>query len=89
MSKTPARGDGCGFYIATIIFTSLMLILNGVVAMAVYKGVYPEPPGSVQQIKVIQMFLFVGPVLLLFVEWTLFDFVLKRIWLRRRSGKSE
>jgi hypothetical protein len=86
MSKTPARADGCGFYIATIVFTCLLLLLNGVVATTIYQ-VFSDPKNapSVQQLKVIQMFLFIGPVLMLFIEWTLFDFWLKRVWLRRRK----
>jgi hypothetical protein len=84
MSKTSGRADGCGFYLATIVFTCLLLILNGLLATTIYRVFVTDSP-SVQQLKAIQMFLFVGPVLMLFIEWTLFDFWLKRIWIRRRK----
>jgi hypothetical protein len=79
------RGDGCGFLIATCVFTCLMLIVNGVVVTTLFQWSFPDgPPQSLQKIKLVQIVLFVGPVLLLFVEWTLLDFVLRRMVFGRR-----
>lgn len=93
MSKAPpprTRRDGCGFAIATSVFTCLLLILNGILVTAIYQWSFPDgPPQSLQKVKVVQLFLFVGPVLLLFIEWTLFDFGLRRIVFARRNKSGD
>lgn len=91
MAKTPAPRtgrDGCGFALGTSLFTCLLLVLNGVFVTAVYQWAFPEGvPNSIQRIKFVQVFLFIGPVILLFVEWTLLDFGLRRILFARREKK--
>jgi hypothetical protein len=85
--SVPRTGrDGCGFALGTIVFTCLLLVLNGILIQAIYHGLYPGgPPSSLQKLKAVQLFLFIGPVLLLFVEWTLFDFGVRRMLLARRD----
>lgn len=84
----PARGDGCGFLLGTIVFSCLLLILNGVIITGLYQFYLwwsPDgPSGTLQRIKAPQIFVFVGPVLLLFAEWTLID-----MWGRRRSARKQ
>lgn len=93
MAKPPpprTRRDGCGFAFGTSIFTCVLLILNGVLVTAIYHWAFPGgAPTSLQRIKFVQLFMFVGPVLLLFVEWTLFDFGVRRILLARRTQRAE
>ncbi len=84
------RRDGCGFALGTSVFTCLLLILNGILVTAIYQWSYPDgPPTSLQKVKFVQVFLFVGPVLLLFLEWTLFDFGIRRILMARRAKEKK
>lgn len=89
MSKPapPRTGrDGCGFALMTSVFTCVLLILNGILVTGIYQAIFPDgPPSSLQRVKFAQVFLFIGPVLLLFFEWTLFDFGVRRILLARRA----
>src|SRR5690606_34787240 len=60
------RRDGCGFTIGTCVFTCLLLVLNGLIVTAVYQWAFPTGPTSLmQRLKAAQVFMFVGPVLLL------------------------
>ena len=89
-SPSRTRREGCGFAIGTSVFTCLLLILNGILVTAIYQWLFPGgAPTSMQRIKVVQAFLFVGPVLLLFIEWTLFDFGVRRILLARRAKRGD
>jgi hypothetical protein len=86
-SKSPrTRADGCGFAIGTIVFTCAMLVLNGILVTAVYQWLYRNgAPTTPQHVKTVQLLLFVCPVVLLFVEWTLLDFGLRRIVFSRKE----
>lgn len=92
-AKTPpprTRRDGCGFALGTSVFTCVLLILNGVLVTAIYQWAFPTgAPHSLQRLKFAQVVMFVGPVLLLFLEWTLFDFGIRRILLARRGKPAE
>jgi hypothetical protein len=61
------------------------------VVTALYHAVFPDgPPKSLERVKGVQVILFLGPVLLLFVQWTLIDFGLRRMLLGRKSpGKDD
>ncbi len=69
------RRDGCGFTIATAVFTCLFLVINGIALTASYGVLAEYGPGLLQRDKVKQLILFVGPVLLVFVEWTIVDWL--------------
>ena len=76
-STTPnrTRRDGCGFTIATSVFTCLFLVINGIALTASYGMLAEFGPGIMQRDKVKQLILFVVPVLLLFIEWTVIDWL--------------
>jgi len=66
--------DGCGFVLLTFLFTCFFLILNS----ALISKLMPTPeaaPGLLARPGVNQAALFVGPVILIFVEWWLVDLV--------------
>lgn len=72
-SKGPHR-DGCGFVSLTFLFSCSFLILNS----ALISKFVPPPeaaPWLLARPGVNQAVLFVGPVILIFVEWWLADFV--------------
>jgi hypothetical protein len=84
--NTPRR-DGCGFVIATSLFTCLFLIINGVALTAVLPLLFAGGnSGSPERTKLLQMLLFIGPVALIFVEWSAIDFLTRRL-LRGRGDK--
>jgi hypothetical protein len=84
-TRLHARRDGCGFLIGTSVFTCLFLVINGVVLTGVYQIFYPGgPPDSSHEARFVQILLFIGPVLLLFVQWTLIDLLTER-WHRKRK----
>ena len=77
--KGPARPrGGCGFLVLTCLFSSLFLIVNGELVRAVYAWLSPVAPALLRSAKMQQGILFVGTVLLLFVEWWLVDFLTER-----------
>ena len=88
-TRSQASRDGCGFLIGTSVFTCLFLVINGVVLTGVYQILYPGgPPESTHEARFVQMLLFIGPVLLLFVQWTLIDLVSER-WYRMKKRTDE
>ena len=81
--KGPYR-DGCGFVLLTFLFSCLFLLLNS----ALISRFVPAPetaPGLLARQGVNQAVLFVGPVILIFVEWWLVDLVVALV-TRRRSA---
>jgi len=71
--KGPHR-DGCGFVLLTFLFSCFFLLLNS----ALISKLVPAPetaPGLLARPGVNQAVLFVGPVILIFVEWWLVDLV--------------
>lgn len=80
--ETPrtARRDGCGFLLATIVFTCLFLVINGLVLTASYGFIAEVGPAFLQRDKVKQLVLFLGPVAMIFVQWTLIDWLALRLF---------
>lgn len=84
------RRDGCGFTIGTCVFTCLLLVLNGLIVTALYQWAFPNgPTAMMQRLKAAQVIMFVGPVLLLFLQWTLLDFGIRRMLFARRKKSDE
>lgn len=67
------RRDGCGFLILTCLFSCLFLVLNSVMVVRMYPLLATLGPAILRHRGVEQMMMFVGPVLLIFVEWWLVD----------------
>jgi hypothetical protein len=83
--KGPYR-DGCGFVLLTFLFSCFFLLLNS----ALISRLVPAPetaPGLLARQGVNQAVLFVGPVILIFVEWWLVDLVVALV-TRGRSVDS-
>lgn len=81
-----SRSDGCGFLLLTCVFTCFFLVLNSVLVSSTYPLLENNGPPLFSQDKVTQVVLFVGPVLLLFLEWWIVDKVVYLFSLLRRDG---
>src|SRR5690606_36894742 len=73
----------CGFAVASVTFGCLLLVLNGGVVAAVYFALAESGPLWMRNRSLAQFALFVGPVLLLVLEWALIDLV-----SRQRHGET-
>jgi hypothetical protein len=78
-TRMPGSGDGCGFLIATCLITCCFLVINALLVAALYTTLSPVAPEMFRRARIAQVILFAGPVLLVFVEWWLFDLVMD--WL--------
>ena len=79
----PRTRLGCGYLAFAVFITCVMLTINGlIVTNAYYTASVTMPPGSIHP-RVAQAIVFLGPVLLLFVEWWAFDVATD--WLRPRG----
>ncbi|HZN33076.1 MAG TPA: hypothetical protein VFB80_04625 [Pirellulaceae bacterium] len=76
----PAKARlGCGFLLVSAALTCVMLAINGLIVTNLVAAYSPGPLPLENQ-RVAQAAVFLGPVVLLFVEWWIFDVALD--WLR-------
>jgi hypothetical protein len=79
----PRTRLGCGYLVVTIFITCVMLTINGmIVTNGYYTMSVTMPPGSIHP-RLGQAIVFLGPVVLLFIEWWAFDVATD--WLRPRQ----
>ena len=69
------RRDGCGFVVLTCFFSCFFLVLNSVLLREFYLQLAQAGPTMLQHPRVIQAVMFIGPVVLMFMEWWLVDLV--------------
>ncbi|WP_164102995.1 hypothetical protein [Candidatus Laterigemmans baculatus] len=81
--EATGMGLGCLFVIASTALTCLLLFINGGLVQAAYAMLAPTGPDFLSEPRVTQFVMFVGPVLLVVVEWVMIDYLLAR--LRRPS----
>jgi hypothetical protein len=79
-SPQPKRRLGCGFLLVSVFLTCILLAINGLIVMNVFIASLPGLPDWAGDARVSQGIVFLGPVLLLFVEWWVCDVALD--WLR-------
>lgn len=81
----PRTRLGCGYVLMSMFITCLLLVINGLIVTSIFFALTaPMPPGSVHP-RLGQGIVFLGPILLLIVEWWAFD--VASDWLRPRSVK--
>jgi hypothetical protein len=86
-SRKKRKGrPGWGFLFATGLFACLLLLFNGAVTAALYNNFLAIGPRAMENSKVEQFVLFVGPITLLFIEWWIADFAIDR-WRVFRSRR--
>jgi len=83
--QKPRTRLGCGYVLMSMFITCLLLIINGLIVTAIFFTLTaPLPPGSIHP-RLGQGIVFLGPILLLLVEWWAFD--VASDWLRPRPAK--
>jgi hypothetical protein len=85
--RTSTRRDGCGFLVLTCLFTCFFLVLNSGLVSRFYWQLADAGPEFLRNPRVAQMLMFLGPVMLLFLEWWIVDFIVESLTPRRRTGR--
>ena len=78
---------GCLFLLLSILAACAMLIVNGLVVSFVLGSAAARLPDFMRQPRVVQALLFLGPVLLLAVEWWAYDVLTDWIFPLRRPPR--
>jgi len=76
----PQSRLGCGFLTVSAVLTCILLGINGLIVMNVVTAVMPLFSEGMQKPRIAQAVVFLGPVLLLFIEWWICDVALD--WLQ-------
>lgn len=82
-------GAGCGFLLRACLVTCLFLVINSVLVSSLYAWYKPSGPPIMKKNEFAQTIMFAVPVLLVFVEWWLVDFLYDRLSLRRQPDESD
>jgi hypothetical protein len=76
----PKTRLGCGFLCVSAILTCVLLAINGLIVMNLVNAVVPTLPPEWREPRIAQAAVFLGPLLLLLVEWWVCDVTID--WLR-------
>jgi len=79
---------GCGFILLTVLVSCALLVINGMIVGNVLTSVFDSLPTVFRQQRWMQTINFLGPVLILVVQWWAYDVAVD--WLlpmRQRSDK--
>jgi hypothetical protein len=63
------------FSFFTVLFSAIALVFNAALVFALYQGSLQFLPVWFSMVQLGQLILFVGPMLLLFLEWLLWDYL--------------
>ena len=88
ISPPPKARVGCGFLLVSALLTCVLLGINGLIMMNLVNAVLPTLPAEWRyQSRVGQAVVFIGPLVLLAIEWWVCDVTID--WLRplRRTNK--
>jgi hypothetical protein len=66
--------EGCGFLIFTCLFTCCFLAINALLVSSVYVWLFSYDPEKESRFR--QVIHFAGPIVLIVVEWWLFDLLI-------------
>jgi hypothetical protein len=80
----PQSRLGCGFLLVSTMLTCILLGINGLIVMNVVTAVMPLLSEAMQNRRIAQAIVFLGPVLLLFIEWWVCDVALDWLQPQRR-----
>ena len=76
----PKTRLGCGFLCVSALLTCVLLAINGLIVMNLVNAVLPVLPSDLKDHRVDQAIVFLGPLLLLVIEWWACDVAID--WLR-------
>jgi len=81
-SSTPRLG--CGFILLTVLVSCTLLALNGMIVSNVLESVRASLPAPFNEQRWMQSYYFLGPVLLLVVQWWAYDVAVDWLWPLRQ-----
>lgn len=70
---------GCAFALASTLLTCGLLFINGALVSALCTAASDSWPTLLSDHRVLQFLLFVGPVVLVIIEWMMIDYVVSRM----------
>jgi hypothetical protein len=92
MAQTPKQSPprtriGCGFLVVASLLTCVLLGINGLIVMNLVNAVLPTlPPEWRHNSRIAQAAVFVGPLVLLVIEWWICDVTID--WLKPAPSTS-
>jgi hypothetical protein len=86
-SRDSAGRDGCGHLLLTCFAICFLLAVNALLVAMMFTWARQQGNHWVQQSKIAQGLVFLGPVALIFAEWWLVDLFSGRWPLGRRSSR--
>jgi len=81
-SREGRSREGCLIQVLTCLAICALLLFNGIFVFSVYRQLEEVGPDILSQPKLAQTTLFLGPILMILIEYWLFDL----FFTRRRSG---
>jgi hypothetical protein len=79
-ASSPKARVGCGFLCVSAVLTSVLLAINGLIMMNLVSAILPTLPEQWNEPRIAQAAVFLGPPLLLLIEWWVCDVAID--WLR-------
>lgn len=76
---------GCAFIFLVVFVSCALLALNGMIVLHVLESIQGSLPPVLRQQRWMQAYVFLGPVLLLVVQWWAYDVAVDWLWPMRRS----
>jgi len=76
---------GCGFILLTVLVSCTLLVLNGMIVSNVLNSIRASLPPPLSEQRWMQTFYFLGPVLLLVVQWWAYDVAVDWLWPMRQQ----
>jgi hypothetical protein len=78
---------GCGFLLLSVLVSCVLLILNGLIVSNVFYASFSGLPDFLRDRRASQAIVFLGPVLLLAVQWWAYDVAVDWLWPTRSAKK--
>jgi hypothetical protein len=74
---------GCGFVLLSVVVSCVLLVLNGLIVTNVFYSSASGLPDFLRDRRASQAIVFLGPVLLLAVQWWAYDVTVDWLWPTR------
>jgi len=80
---------GCGFIALVVVVSCALLAMNGLIVSHVLRSAGDSLPAVLRQARWIQAISFLGPVLMLVVQWWAYDVAVDWLWPLRTSRNTK
>ena len=81
--RTPSARLGCGFIALVVVASCVLLAINGLIVSNVFSRVKDTLPPLFKDHRWSQVILFLGPVILLAIQWWAYDVAVDWLWPMR------